>query len=177
MQVIKESPSRKKTEKKNPKQQTNQPTKTIKKKKRLPKKRDLYLFLAFDKTKECACTDTCWRETLLLSIFCRIIFIWSFHDEKTALDTLNYVACEKTSTEIFVATQSPSSQGRQFSWHLCQGQHRRGLGTVVVPACWGTACATSCPLEQARRGGLEKGWVFLQQLCYDLQSQCAMAFG
>lgn len=59
---------------------------------------------------------------------------------------------------------------------ICEQNNDISLGAMGVPICWGTACATSCPQEQARRGGLGKGWVFSQQLCSDLQSQCAMAF-
>lgn len=65
-------------------------------------------FFSLNKTEECECISRDCRETLILSVFCSNIFIWSFHDEKTDLNTFNYVACEKIFTETFVATQSPS---------------------------------------------------------------------
>lgn len=134
----------------------------------LHEERSLHFF-SFDKIKGCECTDRDWRETLVLSIFCSNNFIWSFHDEKTALNTLNYAACEKTS----VATQSPSFPGRQFSWHLCHWE----LGGSLRAACWGMACATSCPEGLAGRDDPGKGWVAAQPLCSDLQSQRATAVG
>lgn len=161
MQVIKETP-------------------LIKKKKDYPKENMFNLHeerslhsLSFYKIKERGCADRDWRETLMLSIFCSNIFIWSFYDEKTALNTLNYVACEKTSIQIFVATRSPRSQAVL----LALGQLLWEPGGSEHAAHWGTACATSCPEGQAGRDGQWKGWVVAQPLWSDLQSQRAKAVG
>lgn len=133
-------------------------------------------FLSFDKIKECGCTDRDWRETFILSMFCSNVFISSFRDEKTALNTLNYVASEKTSIEIFCSHTETELPGQAALLALVQLLWELGGGSLHATR-WGTACATSCPEGKTGRDGLGKGWMAAQPLCSDLQSQHAMAVG
>lgn len=131
--MIEESPLREKKKKKDyPEENVLQ----------LHEERSLH-FLSFDKIKECGCTDRDWRETFILSMFCSNVFISSFRDEKTASNTLSYVASEKTSTEIFCGHTETELPGQaallalvQLLWELGgggEGPYTLHAGGRLVP--------------------------------------------